>query len=106
MARELPPGFSILNDGPGREVLLDDRDDERAPVFATHAEAAEVAWRYWREIYEPDLPSHEDVRGILGAPPPTHHEAYAALRAALIGSGVLTLAQCETWAQRIVSEMP
>lgn len=38
-------------------------------------------------------------------PPPAPHEAYAALRTALIGSGVLTEAQAEQWARRIVDEM-
>ncbi len=51
----LPPGFHVLNDGPGREVLIDERTDDPAPVFSTIEAAAETAWRWWREIYEPDL---------------------------------------------------
>jgi hypothetical protein len=31
--------YSILNDGPGRYVLCDDRSDEPAPVYETEAEA-------------------------------------------------------------------
>lgn len=42
--------------------------------------------------------------GNSGPSPPIKREAYAALRTALIGSGVLTMAECETWAQRIVAE--
>ena len=51
-ASGLPTGFRVLNDGPGREVLLDDRTDDPAPIFKTRTEAAQVAWRQWREIYE------------------------------------------------------
>ena len=50
-AVELPPGFRVLNDGPGREVLVDDKTDDPAPVFATREEAAAQAWVWWREIY-------------------------------------------------------
>lgn len=50
----LPPGFRVLNDGPGREVLIDDRTDDPAPVFPTMEAAADDAWRQWREIYELD----------------------------------------------------
>lgn len=52
---DLPPGFRVLNDGPGREVLMDDRSDDPAPVFATAKEAAARAWVDWRTIYEPEL---------------------------------------------------
>ena len=50
---DLPPGFRILNDGPGREVLVDDRTDDPAPIFPTRQEAAATAWQWWHEIYEP-----------------------------------------------------
>lgn len=55
---ELPPRFRILNDGPGREVLVDDHTDDPAPVFATRAEAIERAWIWWREIYAPEVESN------------------------------------------------
>lgn len=48
---ELPPGFRILNDGPYREVLIDDRADDPAPVFETRKDAVDAAWIWWREIY-------------------------------------------------------
>ena len=51
-ATELPPGFRVLNDGQNREVLIDDRTDDPAPVFTTRAEAAAKAWEWWREIYQ------------------------------------------------------
>ncbi len=42
-AMPLPPGYTILNDGPGREVLV--REDwEECPVFSTVAEAVNHAW--------------------------------------------------------------
>ena len=59
---ELPPGFRVLNDGPGREVLLDDRTDDPAPTFATRAEAVETAWRHHREIYEPEASPAPAIR--------------------------------------------
>ena len=41
----LPPGYVILNDGPGREVLA--RDDwELCPVFPTVEEATAWAWEH------------------------------------------------------------
>jgi hypothetical protein len=48
---DLPPGFRVLNDGPGREVLCDDRTDDPATVFSTREEAIQVAWQWWEEIY-------------------------------------------------------
>lgn len=44
----LPPGFRILNDGPGREVLVRDEWEE-CPVFPTVAEAAARAWEIANE---------------------------------------------------------
>lgn len=51
----LPPGFRVLNDGPGREVLWDDHNDEPSSVFATVEEAAARAWVDWWTIYEPEM---------------------------------------------------
>jgi hypothetical protein len=44
-----PPGFRVLNDGPGREVLVHDDEDE-CPVFETKVQAVLFAWAN----YEPD----------------------------------------------------
>ncbi len=44
----LPPGFRIINDGPGREVLVHDEWEE-CPVFPTVAEAAARAWEIANE---------------------------------------------------------
>jgi hypothetical protein len=49
---ELPPGFGVLNDGPGREVLIDYRTCDPCPVFGSREEAAAEAWKQWRTIYE------------------------------------------------------
>jgi hypothetical protein len=54
----LPPGFKVLEDGPGRHVLCDERTDDPAPVFADREEAVKTAWRWWREIYEPECETH------------------------------------------------
>ncbi len=51
---EMPPGFAIHNDGPGREVLLDPHDDEKGDVFPTRARAAEIAWLWWDTVYVHD----------------------------------------------------
>lgn len=40
---ELPPGYRVLNDGPGREMLMREEWEE-CPVFTTRAEAAAWAW--------------------------------------------------------------
>lgn len=48
----LPPGFHITHDGPNREVLTDDRNDEYAWVFATEREAADTAWAWWRGLVQ------------------------------------------------------
>lgn len=53
----LPPGYRVLNDGPGREVLLDERCDDPAQVFATYEAAAKQAWLEWRYIYKPEASS-------------------------------------------------
>lgn len=44
-----PPGYRVLNDGPGREVLVHG-DDEECPVFETKVQAVLFAWAN----YEPD----------------------------------------------------
>lgn len=44
-----PPGYRVLNDGPGREVLVHD-DDEECPVFETKVRAVLFAWAN----YEPE----------------------------------------------------
>ena len=54
---DLPPGFRIINDGPRREVLVDDRTDDPAPVFPSYSKAAAKAWEWWREIYAPEAKS-------------------------------------------------
>lgn len=51
----LPSGFRILRDGPGRYVLVDDRTNDPAPVFPTCEEAAATAWKWWQEIYAPEI---------------------------------------------------
>jgi hypothetical protein len=48
---ELPPGYRLLNDGPGREVLVREEWEE-CPVFRTTAEAREWAWRQHREYQD------------------------------------------------------
>jgi hypothetical protein len=43
-----PPGFSILNDGPGREVLVCEGEDI-ADVYPTRDQALDAAWIKWQE---------------------------------------------------------
>ena len=57
---ELPPGFTVHNDGLNREVLVDPHDDTQAHVFPTRAKAAEIAWLWWDSIYFHDM---EDADG-------------------------------------------
>ena len=40
---EPPPGYRVLNDGPGCEVLMREEWEE-CPVFTTQAEAVAWAW--------------------------------------------------------------
>lgn len=45
---DLPPGYRILNNGPGREVLVREEWEE-CPVFATAAEARAWAWIHHKD---------------------------------------------------------
>ena len=40
----LPPRYRVLNDGPGREVVVCDDDEECGPTFPTRWEAVAYVW--------------------------------------------------------------
>lgn len=47
----LPPGFRLLNDGPGRWLCVNDNSlEEHVSVWDTPERAGSAAWDWWHDV--------------------------------------------------------